>query len=252
LWDAFSQRWVVSRQDLSALGGAYGALSDNLFVVGMLHPDDPKAQDALKFIARKNHIDLGVYLVSYGDFEAVMRRYSPYRTEISRAIQALNVKEGGGQKMTEIEGGAGAEDAPIIKIVADTFREAISSKASDIHIEPQEHGLRVRFRIDGDLEQVALMPSELGQPITSRVKVISNLKIDETRAEAPPGIGDSLALLKTPTFALAVLGIFLYVGAEVSMARFLKPTLTSFGFAPKNRTGHSTISASLPGVSEPT
>jgi len=157
------------------------SLGDNLFVVGMLHPDDPKAQDALKFIARKNRLNLGVYLISYGDFEAVMRRYSPYRTEISKAIQSLNVKEGSSQKMTEIEGSAGAEEAPIIKIVADTFREAISSKASDIHIEPQEHGLRIRFRVDGDLQQVALMPSELGQPITSRIKVISNLKIDETR-----------------------------------------------------------------------
>jgi type IV pilus assembly protein PilB len=157
------------------------SLADNLLIVGMLHPDDPKAQDALKFVARKNRLNLGVYLVSYGDYEAVMRRYSPYRTEISKAIQSLNVKEGSSQKMTEIEGGTGAEDAPIIKIVADTFREAVSSKASDIHIEPQEHGLRVRFRIDGDLQQVAIMPSELAQPITSRVKVISNLKIDEMR-----------------------------------------------------------------------
>lgn len=155
--------------------------ADNLLIVGMINPDDTKAQDALKFIARKNSINLGVYLVSRGDYEAVMRRYSPYRTEISRAIQSLNVKEGSAQKLTEIEGGAGNEDAPIIKIVADTFREAISSKASDIHIEPQEHGLRIRFRIDGDLQQVAFMPAELAQPITSRVKVISSLKIDENR-----------------------------------------------------------------------
>jgi type IV pilus assembly protein PilB len=157
------------------------SLGDNLFVVGMLHPDDPKAQDALKFIARKNRLDLGVYLISYGDWDAVMRRSSPYRTAISKAIQALGMKEGSAQKMTEIEAGGGVDEAPIIKIVADTFREAVSSKASDIHIEPQEHGLRIRFRIDGDLEQVALMPAELAQPITSRVKVISNLKIDENR-----------------------------------------------------------------------
>ena len=157
------------------------SLSDNLFVVGMLHPDDPQAQEALKFIARKNHVNLGVYLISYGDWEAMMRRYSPYRSEISKAIAALDVKEGSAQKITEIESGAGANDAPIVKIVADTFREAVTSKASDIHIEPQENGLRVRFRIQGDLQQVASMPAELAQPITSRIKVISNLKIDETR-----------------------------------------------------------------------
>ena len=61
---------------------------------------------------------------------------------------------------------------------------------------------------------------------------VLTLKIDETLADVPPGIGSSLKLIKQPVFALAVLGIFLYVGAEVSLARFLKPTLESFGFAP--------------------
>jgi fucose permease len=60
---------------------------------------------------------------------------------------------------------------------------------------------------------------------------VAGLKIEETKADIPPSIGSSLQLLKNPVFALAVLGIFLYVGAEVCMARFLKPTLESFGFA---------------------
>ncbi len=158
------------------------SLADNLFIVGMLHPDDPKAQEAMKFIARRNHLNLGVYLVSYGDWDGVLRRYSPYRSEIASAIQSLNLKASGdGQKMIELEGSGSADDAPIIKIVADTFREAVQNKASDVHIEPQVKGLRIRFRVDGDLRQVASLPLELAQPITSRVKVISNLKIDETR-----------------------------------------------------------------------
>ncbi len=60
---------------------------------------------------------------------------------------------------------------------------------------------------------------------------VATLKIEETKADVPPSIGSSLGLLKEPVFALAVLGIFLYVGAEVCMGRFLKPTLESFGFA---------------------
>lgn len=60
---------------------------------------------------------------------------------------------------------------------------------------------------------------------------VASLKIKETKPEAPPSIGSSLSLLKEPVFALAVLGIFLYVGAEVCMGRFLKPTLEKFGFA---------------------
>jgi len=60
---------------------------------------------------------------------------------------------------------------------------------------------------------------------------VATLKIEETKADIPPSIGSSLSLLKEPVFALAVIGIFLYVGAEVCMARFLKPTLEGFGLA---------------------
>ena len=157
------------------------SMQEGLLVIGMLHPDDPKAQDAMKFIARQNHINLGVYLISYNDLQAALRKYSPYRAEIESAVRSLNVKEGsGGQQVIELEGGDSA-DAPIIKIVADTFKEAVLNKASDVHIEPQQKTLRIRLRIDGDLHEVASLPGELAQPVTSRVKVISNLKIDETR-----------------------------------------------------------------------
>jgi type IV pilus assembly protein PilB len=157
------------------------SLQDGLLVVGMLHPDDTKAQDAMKFIARQNHINLGVYLISYNDLQAALRKYSPYRAEVAAAVNSLNIKEGsGGQDAIELEGGDSA-DAPIIKIVADTFKEAVLNKASDVHIEPQQKSLRIRLRIDGDLREVASLPVELAQPITSRVKVISNLKIDENR-----------------------------------------------------------------------
>ncbi len=157
------------------------SMQDGLLIIGMLHPDDTKAQDALKFIARENHVNLGVYLISYEDLQAALRKYSPYRAEIASAVRSLNVKEGsGGQQAIELEGGDSG-DAPIIKIVADTFKEAVMNRASDVHIEPQQKSLRIRLRITGDLREVASLPGELAQPITSRVKVISNLKIDETR-----------------------------------------------------------------------
>ena len=158
------------------------SLAEGLFVVGMLHPDNAKAQDAVKFVARQNHLNLGVYLIAYGDWEAVIRRYSPYRSEIAKAVQSLNMKEGGSaQAAIDLAMARSDEDAPIIKIVADTLKEAVYARASDVHIEPQEKFLRVRFRIDGDLRQVASLPVELAQPVISRVKVISSLKIDETR-----------------------------------------------------------------------
>lgn len=58
---------------------------------------------------------------------------------------------------------------------------------------------------------------------------VAFMKIEETKVDVPPGIGSSLGLLKEPVFLMAVLGIFLYVGAEASMGRFLKPTLQDFG-----------------------
>ncbi|MBX3427847.1 MAG: MFS transporter [Pirellulales bacterium] len=61
--------------------------------------------------------------------------------------------------------------------------------------------------------------------------LVALTKVSETQVDEPPGVGDSLALLKEPVFALAVLGIFLYVGAEASLGRFLKPTLANLGFS---------------------
>ncbi len=155
---------------------------DNLLVVGMLHPDNSKAQEALRFIARTERLNLGVYLISWSDFKDAIRKYSPYRTELERAVQQLDLRSGDGvQKVVHLEEGGEGEEAPIIKIVADTFKEALASRASDIHIEPLENYLRIRFRVDGILKEAASLPMELSQPVVSRVKVISSLKIDESR-----------------------------------------------------------------------
>ncbi len=166
----------------------YGAIpisqNENMLIVGMVHPDDPKAQEALKFIARRRRLNLGVYVISYSDWQEVLKKYSPYKTEVEAAVQALNLKVSpSGRKVVRLEEmpAAGTEDAPVIKIVAKTLNEAVQIGASDIHIEPLENYLRIRFRIDGRLKEEVALPVELSQSIVSRVKVISNLKIDETR-----------------------------------------------------------------------
>jgi len=155
---------------------------DDLLVVGMLNPDDAKAQDALRFIARRAHLNLGVYLISYSDWQNMLGKYSPYRSGIEKAVQSLNLKPGeGGRKAVSLEEATVGEEAPIIKIVADTFKEAVLNGASDVHIEPQENYLRIRFRVNGDLREEAALPAELAQPVVSRIKIMSSLKIDETR-----------------------------------------------------------------------
>ncbi len=153
-----------------------------VLVAGMMQPDDARAQEALKFIAHRERLSLGIYLVSYGDWQQIARKYSPYKTTIEAVVSSLNLKPGDNRRTISLEDASkGNEDAPIIKIVSDTFKEAVQSRASDIHLEPQQDQLRIRFRVDGDLKEVASLPLELIQPVTSRVKVISNLKLDETR-----------------------------------------------------------------------
>ncbi|HEY4498381.1 MAG TPA: GspE/PulE family protein [Candidatus Paceibacterota bacterium] len=159
-------------------------LKDKMLVVGMVDPQDARAQEALRFIAKRNSLSLGVYLITPGDWNLVRRRYSPYQSEIERAVKSLEIKPGETSPFHPValeEEGTVSEEAPIIKIVASTLEEAVQAGASDIHIEPQKTRLRVRFRVDGLLQELASFPIELHQPIVSRVKILSNLKIDVTR-----------------------------------------------------------------------
>lgn len=161
-------------------------LKDKMLTVGMVKPWDPRAQEALRFIAKRNQFNLGVYLVTPNDWEVVLRRYSPYQSEIEKALKAIGPLKSGGElafslRPIGLEEKVTTEDAPIVKIVASTLRTAVEREASDIHIEPQRARLRIRFRIDGILQEVASFPIELSQPIISRVKILSNLQIDESR-----------------------------------------------------------------------
>jgi type IV pilus assembly protein PilB len=156
----------------------------NLLVVGMVNPDDPAAQEALRYVARQQKVSLGVYLITQRDFDAILRMYSPLTSEVAQAVKSLGAKDEASpfHKKVQLEAGAKvAEEAPIIKIVASLLREAVSMGASDIHIEPQKTRLRVRFRVDGRLQEQTSLPATLHQPVISRVKVLSNLKIDENR-----------------------------------------------------------------------
>lgn len=153
-----------------------------MLIVGMLRPDDSQAQEALRFIAKRERLSLGVYIVTPSDLAAVWRRYSPYQGEIELAVKELRLKpEAGEYRVTLEEGARSVEEAPIIKIVASTLRQAVDILASDIHIEPQRSRLRIRFRIDGVLQEVASLPLALSQPIISRIKVLARLRLDETR-----------------------------------------------------------------------
>jgi type IV pilus assembly protein PilB len=153
---------------------------DKMLVVGMLHPDDLRAQEVLRFIAKQNNISLGVYLATPSDLSAVWKKYGGFQSDIAAAVK--EVAAGNEQeRRVELEEGGSQADAPIIKIVATTLRQAVEARASDVHIEPQRKSLRIRFRVDGELKQVASLPSSITPLVVSRVKVLASLKLDESR-----------------------------------------------------------------------
>ncbi len=76
---------------------------------------------------------------------------------------------------------AGDPDAPIIRLVEKTIAEALEQRASDIHVEPFEDRLRVRYRVDGILREHAVLPPELHGPLTSRLKILAAMDIAEKR-----------------------------------------------------------------------
>ena len=161
-------------------------LKDKMLTVGMVRPWDARAQEALRFIAKRNQFNLGVYLVTPNDWEMVLRRYAPYQSEIDKALRAIGPVKPGSDisqilRPIGLEEKVSAEEAPIVRIVASTLKTAVEREASDIHIEPQRARLRVRFRIDGVLQEIASFPIQLHQPIVSRVKILSSMQIDESR-----------------------------------------------------------------------
>lgn len=177
---------TVPQETASAYSLIPLSLKDNFLVIGMVKPWDTKAQEALRFIAKQRKLNLGVYLITPTDLEMVLRKYSPYQSEIERAIKSVNVKgDFGPQSLRPISIEENvqnvAEEAPIIKIVSSTLKAAVEERASDIHIEPERSRVRVRFRVDGILHEASSFPIELEGAIVSRVKILSNLKIDETR-----------------------------------------------------------------------
>ncbi len=176
---------MIPEETVRTYGVAPIAAQENMLVVGMVNPDDLKAQEALKFIARKRRLNLGVYLISYDDWQRVLRKYSPYKSDIEAAIRSLNLKPTDGSRdVVNLEDSSkvsSIEEAPVIKIVAKTFEEAVEQGASDVHIEPQQSFVRIRFRVDGGLREEMTLPVELAQPLVSRIKVMSNLKLDESR-----------------------------------------------------------------------
>lgn len=161
------------------------AKKDKVLEVGMVYPENIKAREALEFLARRQKISYQVCLITLTDFKNLLKKYRTLRGEVTRALEELETELG--EKKIEVapipitEFEKIAEEAPISKVVAVLLRHAVDGNASDIHIEPTKEKVRVRFRLDGMLHSSIFLPLRILPAIVSRIKIISNLKIDETR-----------------------------------------------------------------------
>lgn len=160
------------------------SLSGNVLDVGLVNPDDVKAQEALNFLASHNGLVAQVFKITENDWLGLMKQYAGLGEEVGEALEGLR-KELAQEKekisILETTKAQKEQAAPIIRMVETIIKHGIESKASDIHIEPTMKKLRVRFRLDGVLQTVVILPVEIGLAIAARIKILSNLQIDETR-----------------------------------------------------------------------
>ncbi|MCD6402325.1 Flp pilus assembly complex ATPase component TadA [bacterium] len=155
---------------------------NNVLEVGMVYPEDFSAQEALKFLARQGKFNYKVFLITPTNLTELLKQYRTLKREVTRALKELEKElEEKAKPKTAAEIERLAEEAPITKIVAVILRTAVEGGASDIHIEPTRDKLRVRFRLLGALHSSMILPLRIHPAIVSRIKILSNLKIDETR-----------------------------------------------------------------------
>ncbi|MEI8249245.1 MAG: ATPase, T2SS/T4P/T4SS family [Candidatus Taylorbacteria bacterium] len=174
-------------------------LKDGVLEVGVVDPDNMEARDALNFLAAKKNIPYKVFLITHEDFDKVIEAYKGITGEVSKALseletelsvepgetlskeelaaQAQAVKETSGSKNESLI----VEDAPVVKIVATIVRYAVEGDASDVHIEHMRDKVRVRFRVDGELNTSLVLPSQVHSAVVARIKVLSNMRLDEKR-----------------------------------------------------------------------
>ncbi len=151
--------------------------------VAMLDPEDLRT---IEFIKKKANLKILPRLTTSKSIKNVLRQY---QKTLAAEFEEIIKKEAGMitpikeeeviEEKEELK--KAAEELPVIKIVDTIIKHAILERASDIHIEPMEKEVLIRYRIDGILREVMHLPKEITSGVVARVKVLSNLKLDEHR-----------------------------------------------------------------------
>ncbi len=192
---------------------------------GMLSPENIDAKEALKFIAHRNNLVPKIFIITLTDFRNIIKEYSSLKGEVKQALEQLKHEmdeEKDKSPVTEKEKIEKiAEEAPISKVVALIIKHALEQRTSDIHIEPGEKSTRVRYRVDGVLHTNLTLPLRIHPAIVSRIKILSNLKIDETRK---PQDGRFFTEINNKKIDFRVSTLPTYSGEKIVM-RILDPTV---------------------------
>jgi type IV pilus assembly protein PilB len=168
------------------------SVKDGLLEVGIVDPENIEARDALNFIASKLGLPFKLYLISLSDFDKVLEDYKGLSGEVTKALSELETELSedvdGVETFRDQDSSENStidtkivEDAPVTKIVATMLRYATEGNASDIHIEHMRDKVRVRFRVDGVLNTSLLLPASVHLAVIARIKILSNMKLDEKR-----------------------------------------------------------------------
>lgn len=157
---------------------------NNRLIVATADPTDQEAAEKIKFTTQ-----MGVDWI-IAEYDKLSRLVETNAKSASESIDAM-VSGGGDFEFDDIaveetadDADAGAnevEDAPIVRFLHKMLTDAFNMRASDLHFEPYEHQYRVRFRIDGELREIASPPVAIKDKLASRIKVISRLDISEKR-----------------------------------------------------------------------
>ena len=168
-------------------------VKDGFLEVGVVDPADIEAKRALQFIVSRTNLPVKTFIISEDELETVLEEYKGLGGEVSRALGDLEMELSGigsaaaaAEIQKELSKGGSkdskiVEDAPVTKIVAVILKHAIEGNASDIHIEAVSDRVKIRFRMDGILYTSIVLPLAIHEAIVSRIKILSDMKIDEKR-----------------------------------------------------------------------
>jgi type IV pilus assembly protein PilB len=163
------------------------AFDGDRLVVAMADPANVLAVDDIRAMTKR---DVKTVVATKADvLNAITRQYRLDRAAETLVEEAAAEQAPSDQDLEAALTAAGAEDAPIIKLVNMLITQAISDRASDIHFEPEERHVRVRYRIDGVLHEVMSPPKAVQSGLTSRLKIMADINIAERRIPQDGRIG---------------------------------------------------------------